>query len=236
MERYRTTIVLGAVLLLLAMLAFFLNGRSANSPGTATPTATVYIWEDSNPVRGLEVVSGSNRIVLSKDVVSGTWRIDEPVSQPADLFQVGNVADSLQRLQAQYTLTGTTDLAQYGLTGEPMQVTATYSDTQGSTRTLLIGNATPDGAGYYVKTPENNAVYTVGNVTLEPLRTWLISPPVQPPTPTLVPVTPVSPTPTVALTGTVTLTGTVGITPTMEITPSTGPTSPPPGATATAAP
>lgn len=196
MERYRTTLVLGGVLIVLVVLAFFLTNKNTVTTGTETPVPNVYIWEDANPVKALEIMSGTNKVGLTKDVVLGTWHIDAPVDKPADIFQVGGVADSLQRLQAQYTLSDTTDLAQYGLAGQPLQITATYSDTAGTKRSLLIGNATPDGSAYYVKTPDNAKVYTVVNSTIEPVRTWLTAPPIQPPSPTPVPITPVTATPT----------------------------------------
>ena len=196
MERYRTTLMLAAVLLILGALAFFLTGRNASSPGEATPVPNVYIWEDPNPVKGLEVISGSNKVVLVKDVTLGSWRIIEPVDEPADIFSVGGVADSFQKLLAQHSLSDTTELEQFGLAGQPIIVTATFSDTTGTTRTLLIGKATPDGSGYYVKTPDTSKLYTVANFTIEPLRTWLTTPPVQPPSPTPVPITPVTSTPT----------------------------------------
>jgi hypothetical protein len=232
MERYRTTLLLGAVLLVLGGLAFFLSSRSATSPGTETPTPNVYIWEDENPVKGLEVMSGSDKIVLIKDVVLGSWRITEPVDQPADLFQVGGVADSFQRLLAQYTLSDTTDLEQYGLAGQPLMVTSTFSDTAGTKRTLLVGKVTPDGTGYYVKLPDSNKLYTVGNFTVEPLRTWLTTPPVQPPTPTLVPITPVTATPTETPSPTVQVAGTSAA-PTATVT--VGATSPVAASTGTPA-
>jgi hypothetical protein len=196
MERYRTTLLLGAVLLVLGGLAFFLSGRNASSPGTPTPTPNVYVWEEENPVKGLDIVSGTQKVSLVKDVVLGSWRITEPVDETADIFQVGGVADSMQKLLVQYTLTDTANLEQFGLTGQPMMVTATFSDTAGTKHTLLIGRVSPDGGGYYVKQPDSPTVYTIGNYTLEPLRSWLTNPPVQPPTPTPVPITPVTATPT----------------------------------------
>jgi Domain of unknown function (DUF4340) len=200
MERYRTTLLMAAILLILVGVAFFLTGKNVSSPGTPTPVPTVYVYEEPNPVNAIQVVSGTNRVSLVKDVVVGSWSLTEPVQKPADLFQVSGVADNLQKLQASYTLTATGDLAQYGLAGNSMQVTATFSDTQGTKRTFNVGNATPEGSGYYVKLPDRETIYVVQNFTIEPMRTWLTSPPVEPPTPTPVPFTPIPPTPTATAT------------------------------------
>src|SRR5438045_8024078 len=70
-----------------------------------------------------------------------------------------------------------------------MSVTVTFSDTQGTKRTFNVGTSTPDGSGYYVNTAGSNTVYVVSNTTIEPLRTWLTTPPVEQPSPTPIPIT-----------------------------------------------
>lgn len=198
MERYRTTLILAAVLLVLVGAIFFMQGQNPAATGTPTATATQYVWEETNPAVGLTVVSDTGRVVLEKDATLGSWRILEPVQQPADLFAVSGLADSMQKLVATYTLSETTDLEQYGL-NTPMTVTLEFSGTAVSERTLLIGGPLTTGAGYYVKTPDSNQVYVIGNTIVEPLRSWLTTPPVMPPTPTPAPqltvVPPATPTP-----------------------------------------
>jgi hypothetical protein len=222
MERYRTTIIMAVALIVLGGVALFLNNRNATSPGTATPTPVTYIWEEANPVSAIEVVSGTGKVQLTKDPVLGTWAITEPIQKPADLFAVSGVADSLQKPQAMFALTGTADLSQYGLTPNPIVVTVTFSDTQHTTHTLNIGTTTPDGSGYYVSTPGSTTVYVVANTTIEPMRTWLTTPPVEQPSPTPVPIT-IVPTETSTPTVPPNSTGTVGpqatATPTVQTTP-----------------
>lgn len=227
MERYRTTLIMAAALLILMGLAFFLTANNASAPtGSPTPTVKSFIWQDTNAVKAIDIVSGTEKVNLVKDSVSGSWSITQPIQKPADVFQVGNVADALQNLEAQYALTGTTDLSQYGLATPPMQVTITFSDTQGSTRVLQVGSATTDGAGYYVKVPDGNTVYLVTNTTVEPLRSWLTNPPILQPTATPVPITPVTDTPTPTATPTI-VPGAAGAEATATGTPLAS-TSPPP--------
>jgi hypothetical protein len=195
MERYRTTLILAVVLIVLVGAIYLMSGRNQGTAGTATPTPTQYVWEETNPAIGLTVVSDTQRVVLEKDLTLGSWKLLEPVQKPADLFAVSGVADSMQKLQAMYTLSETTDLDQYGL-AHPMTVTLEFSGTTVTERTLLIGGPLTDLSGYYVKTPESNEVYVVGNTLVEPLRSWLTNPPVQPPTPTPAPQLTVVPPPT----------------------------------------
>src|SRR6476646_3891871 len=109
MEGYRTTIIMAAVLIVLVALAYFLTSKNATAPtGSTTPTTAKYIWQDSNSVKAIEVVSGTQQVGLAKDA-TGNWSTKVAVHRTADPFQVGNEADALQDLQAQFELTGTTD-------------------------------------------------------------------------------------------------------------------------------
>jgi hypothetical protein len=240
-ERYRTTIILLVVLVALAGLAFFVNrGGNTPSPLTTPSTNTVYVWQETSPIVAIQVVSATGSVSLTKNTETTVWSIREPISDTADPIIVGNLVDTLQNLSAQSELTGTTDLAQYGLAGQPLSVTFTFSSTEGMQRTLLIGDASPDGSTYYVKRADTPNVFLVSNFTLEPLRSWLTTPPKAQPTATPIPVTivPTSAiTSTLGVTGTQTLTGTLPITntlpgaanPTTPLVPTAAPvTSPSP--------
>ena len=221
MERYRTTLILVGILAVLGVAALLLNNRgSSPTDGTPTPTA-LSVWQEPNQVTGIDVVSGTQRVSLRKDVTTTVWSILEPISDTADVFAVGGVADQLQTLVHTRELTGVTDLAQYGLADSPMRVTVTFSDTTPTRHSLLVGTSTPDGSAYYAKRDDNASVYLLSVNVIEPLRSWLIAPPRQQPTPTPIPVTVVPTstiTPTSGITGTVTLTGTQTLTGTLPIT------------------
>ncbi|HET9492784.1 MAG TPA: DUF4340 domain-containing protein [Chloroflexia bacterium] len=235
MERYRTTLILAAVLLVLVGAIFFMSGRNPGASGTPTTTPTQYVWEETNPAVGLTVVSDTGRIVLEKDTTLGSWRIVEPVQEPADFFAVSGIADSMQKLTAMYTLSETTEVEQFGL-NEPMTVTLEFSGTTVTERTLLIGDPVTDLSGYYVKTPDSNQIYVIGNTLVEPMRGWLTTPPVMQPTATLAPPLTVVPpaTPTTPgspeTSGSPAATPDSGITPTVVITATTEITTTSPGA------
>ncbi|MEA2572913.1 MAG: hypothetical protein QOH93_211 [Chloroflexia bacterium] len=207
MERYRTTIILLVLLLALGGFAVFLGGNkgTTTTPGVPTEAPVSYVWQDPNPITGLDAVSGTQRLVLSKDAATTIWSIREPISDTADPFAVGNLTDQLQNLQASSTITEAGDLAQFGLAQPSITTTLTFSDTAGTKRTLLVGNQTIDGAAFYVKAADKPDVYLVSNALIEPLRSWFSSPPKVVPT-----ATPLLPTigPTQAVTATGTITGT----------------------------
>ncbi|HET6312931.1 MAG TPA: DUF4340 domain-containing protein [Chloroflexia bacterium] len=229
MERYRTTIILLVLLVALGGLAMVLGGNrgATDTPGVPTPAPVTYVWQDDNPVTGLDAVSGTQKLVIIKDVTTTIWSIREPISDTADPFAVGNLADQLQNLQATSTITDASDLAQFGLADPGVTLTVAFSDTAGTKRTLLLGGKTIDGSAYYAKTSDKADVYLVSNSIVEPLRSWFDAPPKVVPT-----ATPLLPTigPTQEVTGTGTITGTVlpagTTTPAGATTPGAGTTTP----------
>jgi uncharacterized protein DUF4340 len=241
MERYRTTLILGGILIVLAAVAIFLSNNKAVAPGTATPTPVPYVWQDPDPVNAIDIVSGTNKTSLKKNPSAGTWALTQPVSKPADLFTVSGEADKLQNLQSQFSVTDTTDLAQFGLGPGAMAVTLTFSNTQGSQRSFTVGKTILDGSGYYIKPSDANSVFVVANTTIEPLRSWLTSPPIETPSPTPLAVTivPQTPTPTVTDTpapGTPAAPGTTATATASTATATSPPAVGPPGPTAGTSP
>lgn len=213
MERYRTTLIMLTLLVALGVVAFLLNNNRADTGGTPTPVATQYVWQSTGAVVGLDVVSGTQKIALRGDPATGSWRLEQPVAGEADTFAVSTIADSFQSLEATSVLTEKVNLADFGLDPQGLTVTAIFTGTT-TPRTVLIGGPTFDGAGYYARIPDVETVYVVSNTTIEPLKSWLLAPPLAPPTP--------APQFTIAPTLTVTPTGAVLITP--SISGATSPT------------
>ncbi|MBF6613453.1 MAG: DUF4340 domain-containing protein [Chloroflexi bacterium] len=203
MERYRTTIILFVVLLVLGGAAIILNRNGpTNTAGVPTVTPVVFVWQESNPVIAMDVVSGTGKVSLTKNLSTTVWMLTAPIQFEADPA-VGDVASSLQNLAATSIVTNTSNLAQFGLDKSSFTVTSTFSDTKRTKRVLLIGGPTFSGDSYYVKPQDANKVYVVSNTTLEPIRTWLTTPPKLQPTATPLPIT-VVPTSTLTTAGTVT--------------------------------
>ncbi len=203
MERYRTTIIMAVLLAALGGVALFLNRNSSGGDANATPTAAPvqYVWQSNDPVSAIDVVSGTSKVSLAKNPATDAWTITAPVKADADAFSVTSIADQLKSLQSTSTVTDTTNLAQFSLDKPGLTITATYSDTQHTKRTLQVGSTTFDGSGYYTKPSNSPNVYIVSNTTLEPIRQWLQTPPVAQPTATSVPIK-IAPTATITPTGT----------------------------------
>jgi hypothetical protein len=237
MERYRTTLILLGVLIVLVLVAFFVNLNPSSTVGVPTPVPEVNVWNEPNQVVGIDVISATQRVSLHKDVTTTIWTLTEPIQHDADPFVVGSIADVLQKPIATSVITNPDDLAQYHLDKPSFSVEATFSDTQHTKHTLLIGGPTFDGSNYYTKLPESGTVYAISNSTVDPLRSWLTTPPLLQPTATPLPIT-VVPTETLTTTTSVTSTlipeaspsGTPAITTTTTISGTNPITSTSPGA------
>lgn len=186
MERFRTTLILLGVLVVLIILALFLQNANLSTPASPTPVPQAYVWQSSNPVIAMQVVSGSKTVSVTKNVTTTVWSLEEPVKMDADP-NVGGLAAGFQNLLASNVVTQSSTLADFGLEKQTLSVTVTFSDTKHSTKTLLVGKTTFDGSKYYVKPAGQSTVYTVANDTIEPIRSWLTTPPKAPPTATPIP-------------------------------------------------
>ena len=198
-----------ALLIVLGGVALYLTNQNKGNSADVTPTPVPsYLWQETAAVQGIDVVSGTQKVSLHKDISTTTWLLTEPVQAEADTFQIENVASSLQSLQATKVATSTTDLAQFGLDTPGMTVTATFSSTTPLTHTIMVGKGNFDQSSYYVKEPSSSDVYLVSTSTIGQLQNWLTSPPVLPPTATPFPTLP--PTATATTTVQATPQGPVG--------------------------
>jgi hypothetical protein len=161
------------------------------------------VWQETQPVTAIDVMSGTQTVSVRYDVSTTVWSLVTPVQDTADPIGVGNIAESLKSLRAGTAITDSSDLAQFGLDNPPMRVKVQTGGNTPATHELLVGDATFDGSQYYVKEASKAEVYTVSNGVIEPLKSWLTTPPVAPPTPTPLPLA--TPIASEAITGTVTL-------------------------------
>lgn len=93
----------------------------------------------------------------------GKWLSQGPPAQLLGTQEVGNSIKALIEVQRKKELTTTPGpdiLKEYGLDQPAYKVTLKAKD--GKTETLLLGNKTPDDAGYYARATETGPVVSVG--------------------------------------------------------------------------
>lgn len=79
---------------------------------------------------------------------------------------MGGYIDGMYRLTASSELKEHDELSVYGLDSPKLSLEAVYSDD--SAITMNVGNATPDGLGYYVNTSVSDSVYVVTGTFMAP--------------------------------------------------------------------
>lgn len=213
--RYRNTLIMVGVLVVLVVVAVLLLGNPAptNAPGTG------HVWSYANETVtdiNMSQDNGKHTEVLLKD---GNWSVITGTQiLPANQAQVTSAANLLLQLQGDPVARGNTALKDYGL--DPPRTTITVTFQSGKTATLLVGaTLQTNSSQYYVADKaQPDKVFTNGDQTVTTLLAWFTAPPLPQPTPTPLPLAPTNtPAPSV-ITGTATLTGTGTLTTTSPIT------------------
>ncbi len=193
--RYTSTVVLGGVFLVLAVVLFFLtqNPNAGVINPTPAPTPAPVVWDlSTSTAQAIRIDTITQTVAVQS--VNNQWQLTAPTNEPASQFQVGSVVDQLKKIEAQRALTET-DITKYGLDAPAITVTLVVSGAQQATNTLLVGKATVDGGSYYVKVGGKPTVYVLTNTLIEQLRSWTTTPPKAEPTPTPLVIVTLSPTP-----------------------------------------
>src|SRR5437867_7211430 len=101
MERYRTTLILVGVLVVLGAAVFFLQSPNPGGTSTATPTPTTNLWGHSNtdPITAIDVFSGTQHVAIRQEVTGTNWLVVEPIRAEADTLTVNNVLEQLKTLR-----------------------------------------------------------------------------------------------------------------------------------------
>jgi hypothetical protein len=185
----RTTLVLFIVLGALAAFAVYTNNADKVA---ATPTASAYVWDLTTAnVASLQIIDNTRQreVTLSRDA-SGAWQVESskvtsgavlvPI-QPADPGQGDYGASLVSTMILQRTLTETTQLGEYGLMSPAYVLNITQTD--GTAKSLRVGQKTPTGDGYYVIQSGQANPAIVLSTAIDPLIGYLDNPPL-PPSPT----------------------------------------------------
>lgn len=111
-------------------------------------------------VRRVEIRGSSGFVQLVKDPQTG-WRIQQPVSAPADGGEVEDFVERLYLLRVEgFVADNVSDFSIYGLQDELQQISLGGSD--GASRMLVVGDDVPDRPGYvYARRADDTSVFTL---------------------------------------------------------------------------
>jgi hypothetical protein len=124
---------------------------------------------DSGGVSRVEIRGSSGYIRLVKEDSSG-WGIQQPIEARADPQEVDFFIRSLYELRVdEFVADNVSDLSVYGLQGETLQISLGSSD--GSARTLLLGDEIPDRAGFvHARMANDTSVFAMPSMVLQKLE------------------------------------------------------------------
>jgi hypothetical protein len=222
----RNTWILLALLALMLVLAWYLQRPGRATQASTTPTVEVksLLDVDTTSINGVTIEDNQGKVVSFGKDAQNNWTLAEPKGEPGDMTSAASAINSFTSLPVLSSLEVAPALDVIGLTQPVYVVTLTTSN--GQTRKVSIGSATPTGSGYYVKVDSSPAV-VVSKYAVDSLLEVFKNPPLLPtptpaqtltptiaPTSTLTPTLTLTPVPTEPVTTLETITSTVPVSPT----------------------
>jgi hypothetical protein len=160
-KQLRTIIVIVVVIAMLAGAMLFLNKsdlfnkKTASSSPASAHTISV-IKTDANDISLIAVTSKTGNYSISKTSTS-TWTVDGLKDVPIKASSVSETVTYLSTLIASMLVEkNPSDLAKYGLSNPLATFDVTISN---KVRSIVVGNKTPLGDGYYTLDKDTNTVY-----------------------------------------------------------------------------
>ena len=175
----RTTLVLLALLILVAGGVYFIEFRKPAGGAVATPNAagsTTLLTLTAPAINSITVrdIVSNTQVSATRDV-SSTWRLSDPAGQLADAATMDSLTGQLASIYVQRTLTPTGSLGEYGLLTPTLSV---QIDWVSGSLSFAVGDMTPSKGAYYVQKPGDTHVYLVGTGLVDELRKLAEKPPV----------------------------------------------------------
>lgn len=164
MKLYRNAIILVVVVALLVGAYFFISANKKTDETDLSENETIRILDyTTDKVEKLTLENDEGTFVLVKKDTN--WELSSPAGFKADSGKLSSIAINASSVIADKVVEeDAKDLSLYGL-DKPVSVTLKLTD--GTEKTLLIGDATPTKGGYYTKLKDSGKVYVVGSYTAE---------------------------------------------------------------------
>lgn len=165
MKLYRNAIILIVIVAVMGAAYYFINKNKSgtgSADGTDTSSSDTIKLTDYTPdkLAQLTVQDPEGTIVIVK---KGTdWALSSPADWKADSGKLDDIVTDAVSMYADKLVGESSDLAQYGL-DKPATVTLKLTD--GTEKTIGIGNATPTKDDYYVMIKGSDKIYTLSSYT-----------------------------------------------------------------------
>jgi hypothetical protein len=154
---YKRTLIFLILLAALAGFYYVYEIRGGETRREAERTEKLLFSFKPDEATRLALKRKSGTIVAARE--GEGWRIEEPVSAPADGGKITEALNALADLEYDRDLGEQGDLESFGLS-EPA-VTAEIGGDRGRLAALSLGATTPEGSKLYAMLPEQPSIYTV---------------------------------------------------------------------------
>jgi hypothetical protein len=152
----KSTIILIALFLLLAVAAFFLwpsPGERETSYGGSAPEFSI----DSSSVIRIGIQSPGKSVTLEN--VGGTWLVTSPVRYPANVASVSQLLGSLAAFKTGSLVSSNPDKQSLFQVDSAAATRLTVTERTGNATSLLIGKMGPSFSEVYFRVPSSQDVY-----------------------------------------------------------------------------
>ncbi len=166
---FKTTLVLLIVLAALGGFIYFSNSSTETKKADTEVAANERRLFDAKPediTKITVVASDGKRTVLEKS--NASWKLSEPVSAPAEAFEVDALARALVELKSHGSVTDSASAAATGLAAPQYKIDFTTKDNK--THTLSVGNRSAVGDNLYVSTGNSSQADVVNTALLDQLE------------------------------------------------------------------
>lgn len=132
--------------------------------GQGDGDAPVMMSLKKDDIRKVEIRRAEGEVTVVSREGTGGWMITEPKKYAADPDAMTALVGALSDLHAEKLVDEqAADFSPYGLKEPSVAVTATLKD--GKTHTVMVGDETPAGGGFYVRTGADKRLFTVAGFT-----------------------------------------------------------------------
>ncbi|NJD04554.1 MAG: DUF4340 domain-containing protein [Ruminiclostridium sp.] len=166
MKLYRNAIILAVIVALLGGAYYFIS-RNKKPDGSGSDTRDIIRILDytSDKIEKVTVENTEGTFVITKK--DKNWELASPADFKADASKLSSIVINASSVIADKVVDeDAKDLSLYGL-GKPVQITLKITD--GTEKTLQIGDETPTKGGYYAKLKNSGKVYVIDTYTAETL-------------------------------------------------------------------
>ena len=152
----RSTLILIAVLVVLAVLAYLLY-PSEGERETSYKTVNLNVSVDSSTVTKLDIQRPGKAVTLEN--VGGTWMVTSPVRYKANLSSVTALISSLSKFKVGTLVSSNPDKQSTFQVDSASATRLTATDRSGKSLALLVGKTGPSYSEVYFRVPTSNDVY-----------------------------------------------------------------------------